>query len=193
MQTDTGSQEDLATSLFRWSMVLPSSKELGGLYLGNYDNSQDTEFFKSENISVVLDLAGFYHEYPQEIYSKSISAIDYHGFDLSEVFEECFGFIHEHRVQGRNVFVHCQAGISRSPAIVIGYLIKTEGMDYEAAWAFVKKRRALINPNKGFVSQLVDYHKSIQEKKRELLTLKDLKEEIPADKEDKNRNDILIE
>jgi len=101
-----------------------------------------------------------------------VPAFDFEGFDMSVFFDGCFEFIHEHRTQGRNVFVHCQAGMSRSPTIVIGYLIKNEAMNYETALEYVKKRRPRIGPNKGFRAQLMTYEKALQEKKKELLNSK---------------------
>jgi protein-tyrosine phosphatase len=47
---------------------------------------------------------------------------------------------------GAVVFVHCMAGISRSPTIVIAYLILFKGMGYEEAWNFVANRRGFIRP-----------------------------------------------
>lgn len=65
-----------------------------------------------------------------------------------------YAFIEENVKSGRNVCVNCQAGISRSATVVIGYLMHTRGISFDAAYSMVRKRRPIINPNKGFVNML---------------------------------------
>jgi hypothetical protein len=48
---------------------------------------------------------------------------------------------------GHVVFTHCMAGISRSPTIVIAYLILFKGMGYREAWDFVAAKRNFIRPH----------------------------------------------
>uniref|UniRef100_A0A8C6KKX3 Serine/threonine/tyrosine interacting protein n=1 Tax=Nothobranchius furzeri TaxID=105023 RepID=A0A8C6KKX3_NOTFU len=55
------------------------------------------------------------------------------------------------------VLVHGNAGISRSAALVIAYLMETFGMKYRDAFSYVQERRFCINPNVGFVHQLQEY------------------------------------
>jgi protein-tyrosine phosphatase len=59
--------------------------------------------------------------------------------------------------------VHCQQGVSRSPSIVIAYLIRNHGMSYESALAFVRRKRACVKPNPGFAQALVEW---VSEKSR---------------------------
>ena len=42
-------------------------------------------------------------------------------------------------------------GVSRSAAVVIAYLIYTHNMSYDAAFDLVKRKRACVKPNSGFV------------------------------------------
>jgi atypical dual specificity phosphatase/dual specificity phosphatase 12 len=53
--------------------------------------------------------------------------------------------------------VHCYAGISRSASIIISYLMKKYNWSYEKAYNYVKNKRPIINPNRGFKKQLIQY------------------------------------
>ena len=55
------------------------------------------------------------------------------------------------------VLVHCNAGISRSTSIVIGYLMLREGLSFEEALGQVKHARPSVCPNAGFYRQLKSY------------------------------------
>ncbi|KAJ7475026.1 dual specificity phosphatase [Mycena latifolia] len=58
------------------------------------------------------------------------------------------------------VLVHCQQGVSRSPSIVIAYLIRNHAMSYDAALAFVKRKCACAKPNPGFAHALIEWEHS---------------------------------
>jgi hypothetical protein len=54
------------------------------------------------------------------------------------------------------VIVHCMAGISRSPSIVIYYLMNKYNLSYKDAHSVVSSNRNIINPNMSFSKQLQD-------------------------------------
>lgn len=54
----------------------------------------------------------------------------------------------------KTVMVHCKAGMSRSAALVIAYLMLENKWHYEEAYDYVKKRRPIIAPNAGFITHL---------------------------------------
>ena len=72
-------------------------------------------------------------------------------------------FIDNARKQNVNnkVFVHCQAGISRSATCCIAYLMAREEMSLKEAFLFTKERRIQIGPNLGFMEELMKYEKQI--------------------------------
>ena len=47
----------------------------------------------------------------------------------------------------------------RSAAVVIAYLIYTHNMSYDSAFDLVRRKRACIKPNSGFVRALQDWEK----------------------------------
>lgn len=53
--------------------------------------------------------------------------------------------------------VHCNAGVSRSASIVIGYLMLREGLSFDDALRQVKLARPSVCPNPGFYQQLKNY------------------------------------
>lgn len=58
------------------------------------------------------------------------------------------------RQAGDSILVHCQAGISRSPALVIAYLMAHSGLSLHDAYRWVKSKRSVISPNFAFLGQL---------------------------------------
>ena len=55
------------------------------------------------------------------------------------------------------VLVHCNAGVSRAAAIVIGFLMNSEEISFTSAFSLVKNARPSICPNAGFLEQLRTY------------------------------------
>lgn len=74
---------------------------------------------------------------------------DFNGVDITKYFDETYEFIEEN-LKNSNVLVHCQAGISRSPTIIIAYLMKKNKMTFLEALNHVFALRNEINPNNGF-------------------------------------------
>lgn len=58
--------------------------------------------------------------------------------------------------------VHCAAGISRSPMVVLGYLMKHGGLSLEQAYDHVGRERPKINPNYFFREGLKEFEKTLK-------------------------------
>lgn len=57
-------------------------------------------------------------------------------------------------ILGHNVYVHCAAGISRSPAVIIYHFMRTKNISFDLAYKLVKQKRNIISLNDGFINQL---------------------------------------
>jgi hypothetical protein len=133
----------------------------GKLFLGNYDAAKSIDMLEKFKITHIL-ICGKYMEKHFE------NDLDYLQLDLEDIIEEnierffeiTFDFIQA----GERVFVHCNAGISRSPSIVIAYLMRRNKISFKEAFQKVKSCRENIFPNESFVDQLKAYEVKILKK-----------------------------
>jgi len=76
-------------------------------------------------------------------------------------FEECCEFINLGLSNGKKVYVHCKMGISRSPTIIIAYLMINEKLSFIEARNIVSSARPCIHLKIGFYQLLKKYDKEI--------------------------------
>ena len=109
-----------------------------------------------------LHFSGISNFFPDLFLYKSVEILDVPESKITAHFQPCFDFIDEAlgSPTGR-ILVHCNAGISRSGAIVVAYVMKNRGLGLADALNFAKKSRAKVNPNPGFLSQLRDFEKDL--------------------------------
>ncbi|KAN0088086.1 Protein-tyrosine phosphatase-like protein [Tylopilus felleus] len=134
-----------------------SNAPSGSLFLGSMSATMDRELLKSHHIThlvQVLDAPWLPVSEKDGFRCLRIDIHDKPTADLKPHLEGACQYIASALTSGGNVLVHCQQGISRSPAIVIAYLIHNLGMSYDQAHALVKRNRPCINPNPGFVAAL---------------------------------------
>ena len=53
------------------------------------------------------------------------------------------------------------AGVSRSAAVVLGYLMSSNKLSLEEAMDVLRQARPCVKPNEGFLRQLQDYQKQL--------------------------------
>ena len=94
--------------------------------------------------------------------------------------ERVVKWVQQHISAGRSVFVHCHAGVSRSPTIVIGLLLHLRGMSLIDAWNHVKRLRPSVRPNAGFCQQLCDRERSLYGRNTAVIGLSKRDALVPA-------------
>jgi protein-tyrosine phosphatase len=66
--------------------------------------------------------------------------------------------VHQYLLNNKvKILFHCYAGISRSSTLAIAFLCMAKGYTLRDAYDLVKKKRPIVNPNKGFVKALQKY------------------------------------
>lgn len=132
------------------------TKIIINLFIGSYRDILNYTFEK-ENIDVIINVA-------KECKNFENSKIIHHHYfyedspsDLiSNSFDEICDQIHMYRTSGKNVFIHCFAGKSRSASFVVIYLVKYLNYSLQEAYEYVNNLRN-IYPNLGFVNQMIEY------------------------------------
>lgn len=131
------------------------------LYFGSQDIACDSNILNTLQITDILSV-GVTVPTHKDILYKFIEVYDLPSFNIKNIFDECYLYIENIRLLNRRVYVHCNAGISRSPTIIIAYVMKHLKIGFEDAFKFIKETRSTINPNAGFVSQLKDYEDNLK-------------------------------
>ncbi|KAH8868932.1 Dual specificity protein phosphatase Mpk3 [Schistosoma japonicum] len=87
---------------------------------------------------------------------------------LSACISQILPFLYLEKARKRNgvVLVHCFAGVSRSVAVVIAYLLyNNRGLNVYKALEYVQARRSVAGPNLHFMGQLQAYYHDLHNRK----------------------------
>lgn len=123
------------------------------LYLGSQDCCVEN-VLKKYNVTSVLSIGIEVPMKCADVTYKYVPCLDLPEANLEHSLRKCIPFIQQAKCQNRNILVHCNAGVSRSASVIIGYLILVEGYSYVEAYNIVKNARNCIQPNTGFEKQL---------------------------------------
>lgn len=138
------------------------------IYLGNVSNAVDTHKIQGLNIGMIISIMNE-HEL-KRLYSKmvdanirniihaSFTARDDTDVDIMNSMVETFFVINNFRLKYPNKFIliHCKAGISRSASLVLAYIILQYKLTLKRALEYVISRRGIVQPNPGFINQLLE-------------------------------------
>lgn len=135
------------------------------LYLGNEMDAKNMAKLESEGIFHILNVTKNIPFYDQcvsdasksKFVFKRISVNDTSDQNLRQHFDEAFQFIDDAVRNNSKVLVHCQAGVSRSPTIVIAYLMYKQKLRMDPTYNRVREMRPIVAPNLIFMSQLMDF------------------------------------
>lgn len=143
------------------SQVLPDSS----LFLGGID-SRECFVLSALQITHVVSLIEDPWEEEKKLQCSSVKGFlwcdvcDTARQDMTQHFAATFKFIDDARASGGKVLVHCAAGLSRSPTVVIAWLMHTNNWSATRAIHTLHEVRSVI-PNQGFLRQLKTFEESL--------------------------------
>ncbi|NXA41967.1 DUS12 phosphatase, partial [Eudromia elegans] len=126
-----------------------------GLYVGGAESRSSPEALAAAGVVAVLMVDAEEEAPPLAgLRALHVRARDEPGADLLSRFDECAAFIAAARAGGGAALVCCAAGVSRSAAVATAYLMKSEGLRWEEAYAAVRAAKPDVGVNPGFEAQL---------------------------------------
>jgi len=136
-----------------------ASEILPYLFIGNQRDAANRERLNELGITHILNVTSHLplHFENEGITYKRLPATDSGSQNLKQYFSEAINFIECARKANGKVLVHCQAGVSRSPAIVTAYLIATSRKSFTEAFTVIKECRPIVAPNINFMGQLLEF------------------------------------
>lgn len=147
-----------------------------GLYLGPFSSATKTKLQSLVEAGIThiicvrheLEASFIQPNFPEKFVYSVINLADATTTNIITFLPQVKIFIDNCFKTGGKVLVHGNAGISRSAALVIGYIMETKGLPYMDAFTLVQFKRHCICPNEGFMHQLKEYE-PIYKAKRTLL------------------------
>jgi len=130
------------------------------LWIGCINTRNDVELLRKLDIEVVISILSpdekqshAPNSLPEEFIEYDIEMADTPQADIFCALSTLIVILEKE--EGKNCLVHCYAGQSRSPALVIGYLMYRDQISFTEALFKVKSARSWTNPNRSFLKQLL--------------------------------------
>ncbi|XP_033048568.1 serine/threonine/tyrosine-interacting-like protein 1 isoform X7 [Trachypithecus francoisi] len=135
----------------------------GAVFLGNFGQACDPKIQKDlkikAHVNVSMDTGPFFAGDADKLLHIRIE--DSPEAQILPFLRHMCHFIEIHLHLGSVVLIFSTQGISRSCAAVIAYLMHCNEQTLQRSWAYVKKCKNNMCPNRGLVSQLLEWEKTI--------------------------------
>jgi len=136
---------------------------LPGLLLGPFQASKSLDVLLSHKITHIVcirdakEAFSVRPRFQDRFQYLTLDVEDSEEQNLIRVFPSAKAFIDSAIRDGGRVLVHCNGGISLSPAFVVMFAMQYYQLSWEDALHMVQNRRYCISPNGGFLTQIKEY------------------------------------
>eukprot|EP00744_Colponema_vietnamica_P009036 GILI01012867.1.p1 GENE.GILI01012867.1~~GILI01012867.1.p1 ORF type:complete len:203 (+),score=28.47 GILI01012867.1:216-824(+) len=143
--------------------MLSVAEVLPGLYIGPifYATRSHEKLLKMGVTHIINITQNVDNLHPDKFCYLRIPVLDSPTEPIEQYFDQANEFIASAIDNGKRIYVHCEAGVSRSATIVIQYLMTRLGYTLEDAYYLVKEKRSCIAPNWGFFKKLCELEEQL--------------------------------
>ncbi|XP_055248832.1 transmembrane protein 120A isoform X15 [Gorilla gorilla gorilla] len=135
----------------------------GKVFIGNFSQACDPKIQKDlkikAHVNVSMDTGPFFAGDADKLLHIRIE--DSPEAQILPFLRHMCHFIEIHLHLGSVILIFSTQGISRSCAAIIAYLMHSNEQTLQRSWAYVKKCKNNMCPNRGLVSQLLEWEKTI--------------------------------
>lgn len=134
-----------------------------GLWLGPFGAARDQEFLQRAHITDALVVRGpeesriIVPKYPEFIHYEILECRDNPFENIIRFFPAVKQLLDLVLGRGGRILVHGNAGMSRSAAFIVAYVMETFNLSSDLSHHYVLTRRHCISVNEGFRNQIREY------------------------------------
>ncbi|XP_036209703.1 dual specificity protein phosphatase 18 [Myotis myotis] len=134
------------------------SQITSSLYISNGVAANNRLMLSSNHITSVVNVSvEVVSTLYEDIQYVQVPVADTPTAPLCDFFDPIADHIHDVGMKQGRTLLHCAAGVSRSAALCLAYLMKYHTMSLLEAHTWTKSCRPIIRPNSGFWEQLIHY------------------------------------
>lgn len=152
-----------ALNLCNFYETVPQKLIDKGMYLGSAESAKNWQVLQKLGITHIVNAAEIKYDglYPKLFSYLTLGMRDDMEQDILAQLDQAVSYMTQAFDSGGGVLVHCAAGVSRSTSIALAYMISKEGRTLRDSFLHVKALRTHVEPNPGFVRQLVAYETKV--------------------------------
>ncbi|KDQ62208.1 hypothetical protein JAAARDRAFT_30108 [Jaapia argillacea MUCL 33604] len=148
---------------WRYEMRRECQEILPNLWLGPFQVSKSLPTLQTLGVTHIVcirdakEAFSVRPRFPESFIYLVLDVEDNEEQNLIRLFPLAKQFIDNAIASGGRVLVHCNGGISLSPAFVVMFVMQHHQLSWENALHYVQNRRYCISPNGGFLTQIKEY------------------------------------
>ncbi|CAK4080490.1 unnamed protein product [Aphanomyces euteiches] len=128
-----------------------------GLFLSGGASAKNLPLLREHGIAAIVNVGGGKCHFANAIVYNKIGLLDKSDANILPHLHNACDFIHNQLQSSANVLVHCMGGFSRSPTVVVAYLVKYRQLSVDDALTVCRLAHPRANPRPNFIAQLHDF------------------------------------